>query len=175
MLMYLDNSQNTAPREIGVFEQKIRAHYQKKLLGIPLEMTSDKPRMEGGLNENYGREILELHTLGVEGGYTQKDVVEVARCFTGWGFNPLSGKFDFKSRSHDQGEKLVLGHRIPAMGGIKDGEQVLDILARHPATAKFIATKLCQRFIADEPPASAVERAERIFRETDGDLRLVDQ
>ncbi len=173
MLLYLDNNQNSAPREMSVAEQTIRAEYQKKLFGTTLEATSDKPRMDGGLNENYGREILELHTLGVDGGYTQKDVVEVARCFTGWGYNPLTGTFQFNPRRHDQGEKIVLGQRIPADGGIKDGEQVLDLLAHHPSTAKFIATKLCQRFIADEPPAAAVERAARVFRETDGDLRQV--
>jgi uncharacterized protein (DUF1800 family) len=173
MLLYLDNSQNSAPREMGIIEQKIRAEYQKKLFGIALEATGDKPRMDGGLNENYGREILELHTLGVDGGYTQKDVVEVARCFTGWGYHPLTGDFQFNPRRHDQGEKNVLGQHIPANGGIQDGEQVLDILAHHPSTAKFIATKLCQRFIADEPPASVVEHAARVFRESDGDLRQV--
>lgn len=173
MLLYLDNNQNSAPREMSVVEQKIRAEYQKRLLGTALEATGDKPRMDGGLNENYGREILELHTLGVDGGYTQQDVVEVARCFTGWGYHPLSGSFQFNPRRHDQGEKIVLGQRIPSNGGIQDGEQVLDLLARHPSTAKFIAAKLCQRFIADEPPAAAVERAARVFRESDGDLRRV--
>lgn len=173
MLLYLDNNQNSAPRQIGVIEQKIRAAYQKKLLGTALEMPGDKPRTDGGLNENYGREILELHTLGVDGGYTQKDVVEVARCFTGWGYNPLTGGFQFTPRRHDQGEKLVLGQRIAANGGISDGELVLDLLARHPSTARFIAAKLCRRFIADEPPPAAIERAARVFRETDGDLRQV--
>ena len=107
-----------------------------------------------GLNENYGRELLELHTLGVDGGYTQRDVVEVARCFTGWSMaNPHDGLgFVFKPAAHDNGEKYVLGHRITAGRGIEDGEEVLDILARHPSTARFIATKLVRRFVADEPP-----------------------
>ena len=128
-----------------------------------------------GLNENYARELMELHTLGVDGGYTQKDVQEVARAFTGWTIaNPrLGGGFEFDPRRHDDGEKVVLGHRIAAGGGRKDGEQVLDLLARHPSTARFIATKLARRFVTDEPPAALVERAARRFKETDGDLREV--
>jgi uncharacterized protein (DUF1800 family) len=127
------------------------------------------------LNENYGRELMELHTLGVDGGYTQKDVTEVARAFTGWTIeNPREGaRYRFEPRLHDPGEKIVLGHRIKAGGGESDGEQVLDILARHPSTARFIATKLVRRFVSDAPPASLVDRAAARFRETDGDLREV--
>src|SRR6185369_5141564 len=108
-----------------------------------------------GLNENYGRELMELHTLGVEGGYTQKDVTEVARAFTGWTIvNPrLGGGFVFDARIHDRGQKVVLGHVIKAGGRQDDGEQVLDILAKHPSTAHFIATKLARRFVIDTPPA----------------------
>ena len=118
---------------------------------------------------------MELHTLGVEGGYTQKDVQEVARAFTGWTIaNPRQGGgFRFEPRMHDDGEKVVLGHKIKAGGGKKDGEQVLDILASHPSTARFIATKLARRFVADDPPQALVERAAATFRETDGDIREV--
>ena len=128
-----------------------------------------------GLNENYGRELMELHTLGVDGGYTQKDVTEVARAFTGWTIqNPRQGGgFLFNPRVHDTGEKVVLGHRIKAGGDISDGEQVLDILAQHPSTARFIATKLARRFVSDTPPSSLVDRAAARFRDTNGDLREV--
>jgi uncharacterized protein (DUF1800 family) len=127
-----------------------------------------------GLNENYARELMELHTLGVEGGYTQQDVVEVARAFTGWTIaDPRQGGgFRFDSRLHDPGKKLVLGHAIKA-GGEHDGDEVLDVLARHLSTARFIATKLVRRFVSDDPPASVVGRAAERFRETDGDIREV--
>jgi uncharacterized protein (DUF1800 family) len=128
-----------------------------------------------GLNENYGRELMELHTLGVDGGYTQKDVTEVARSFTGWTIqNPrLGGGYRFEARLHDPGQKLVLGHVIKSGGGESDGEQVLDILARHPATAHFIATALVRRFVSDSPPPALVDRVAARFRQTDGDLREV--
>jgi uncharacterized protein (DUF1800 family) len=127
-----------------------------------------------GLNENYGRELLELHTLGVDGGYTQKDVTEVARCFTGWTINQpqRGGAFMFNPRMHDNGEKTVLGVTIPA-GGMQDGEKVLDIVAHHPSTAHFIAKQLAQRFVADDPPESLVDRMAQTFQKTDGDLREV--
>ena len=127
------------------------------------------------MNENYARELMELHTLGVDGGYTQKDVQEIARAFTGWTIaNPRQGGgFHFEPRMHDDGEKTVLGHRIKAGGGRKDGEQVLDILAAHPSTARFIATKLARRFVADDPPAALVDRAAARFRDTGGDIREV--
>jgi uncharacterized protein (DUF1800 family) len=127
-----------------------------------------------GLNENYGRELLELHTLGVDGGYSQKDVTEVARCFTGWSITrpQLGGGFNFNARTHDEGEKVVLGQKIHA-GGIEDGEKVLDLLAHHPATARFISRKLAMRFVADDPPASLVDRMAQTFLKTDGDLRAV--
>jgi uncharacterized protein (DUF1800 family) len=118
---------------------------------------------------------MELHTLGVDGGYTQRDVVDVARCFTGWTMkNPRDGLgFEFNDKMHDRGEKHVLGHRIKAGRGIEDGEAVLDILAGHPATARFIATQLVRRFVSDDPPKALVDRIARTFRETDGDLREV--
>jgi uncharacterized protein (DUF1800 family) len=143
-----------------------------------------------GLNENYARELMELHTLGVNGGYTQRDIVEVARCFTGWTldnanaggvgglirFTPnsnLSASFVYSDEMHDKGEKVVLGVTIPAGGGKNDGEKVLDILARHPSTAQFISWELAQRFVADDPPPALVSRMAQTFRETDGDIRAV--
>jgi uncharacterized protein (DUF1800 family) len=124
-----------------------------------------------GINENYGRELMELHTLGVDGGYTQKDVQEVARAFTGWTIDRpnRSGAFMFRPRMHDDGEKIVLGHSVGA-GGIRDGEAVLDILAKHPSTATFIATKLVRRFVNDEPPPSLVRHVADVYRKTDGDI-----
>jgi uncharacterized protein (DUF1800 family) len=116
---------------------------------------------------------MELHTLGVDGGYTQKDVTEVARCFTGWSIDRKDGVFAYKPMMHDDGAKTVLGHYIPAGGGESDGETVLDILASHPSTAHFISYEMCQRFIADNPPATAVDRAAKVFLQTGGDLREV--
>lgn len=169
MLFYLDNFQSVSPDS----PQRRRAPQQQKR----------------GINENYARELMELHTLGVDGGYTQKDVQEVARCFTGWTiFQPRggaaavnamvgeagrrnAGTFFFNARVHDDGEKMVLGHKIPAGGGIKDGLTVLDILAHHPSTAKFIATKLVRHFVADNAPASLVDRVAAVFTKSDGDIR----
>ena len=128
-----------------------------------------------GLNENYAREVMELHTLGVEGGYTQKDVNEVARCFTGWTIDrpQKGGGFIFRPRMHDFGAKVVLGKRIRAGGGMEDGLQVLHLLAHDPATANFIALKLCRRLVADDPPPALIARAGKTFLKTDGDLREV--
>lgn len=133
------------------------------------------PKRTRGINENYAREIMELHTLGVDGGYTQKDVQEVARCFTGWTIRQprMGGGFYFAPWMHDNGEKVVLGHKIPAGGGIKDGEEVIRILAHHPSTAKFIATKLAKRFVSDNPPQLLIDRTAQVFLKTDGDLRQV--
>jgi uncharacterized protein (DUF1800 family) len=151
MLFYLDNWQSVAPEA---------DRYRKR---------------KRGLNENYGRELLELHTLGVDGGYTQKDVIEVARCFTGWTIaNPRKGSgFEYNDKVHDHGPKMVLGHRIPAGGGMSDGLRVLEILAHHPATAHFISLRLAQRFVADDPPPSLVNRMAATFRKSGGDLRQV--
>lgn len=132
-------------------------------------------------NENYARELLELHTLGVNGGYTEDDVKEVARCFTGWTIlNPRQARrpntevgFLFDPAKHDNGEKRVLGQIIPTNGGEKDGELVLDILATHPSTARFVSTKLVRRFVADTPPESLVERCTEVFLQQDGDMRSV--
>jgi uncharacterized protein (DUF1800 family) len=132
-------------------------------------------RQAHGLNENYGRELMELHTLGVKGGYTQEDVIAVARCFTGWTIRQPNTKpeFAFAAFMHDTGEKTVLGHKIAAGGEESDGLQVIDILAHHPSTARFISKALAQRFVADDPPASLVDKMARTFAKTDGDLRAV--
>lgn len=124
-----------------------------------------------GLNENYGRELMELHTLGVDGGYTQTDVIEVARAFTGWTIDPRDGSFLFRPLIHDAGEKIVLGHHLPAGRGLQDGEDVLDILASSPATAHFMARKLVVHFVSDSAPPALVERVAQTYMRTDGDIR----
>jgi uncharacterized protein (DUF1800 family) len=128
-----------------------------------------------GLNENYARELMELHTLGVDGGYTQKDVQEVARCFTGWTINRPrgQGEFRFEPRLHDDGPKMVLGVKFPPGGGMEDGLKVIDLLTNHPSTARFISLKLARRFISDNPPPSIVNKAADAFRQSGGDIPSV--
>jgi uncharacterized protein (DUF1800 family) len=128
-----------------------------------------------GVNENYGRELMELHTLGVDGGYTQDDVLNVARAFTGWTiFDPNRyGEFQFNPALHDRGKKVVLGHTFPRGGGEEEGVKIIDLLAAHPSTARFISRKLAQRFVADDPPRPLVDRMAATFTKTGGDLRAV--
>jgi len=128
-----------------------------------------------GLNENYARELMELHTLGVDGGYTQQDVTEVARAFTGWTIDRPrdTARFVFRPAMHDRGQKTILGMRLAAGGGQDDGERVLGLLLHHPATSRFIATKLVRRFVADDPPPALVERVAATFRAMDGDVRAM--
>ena len=128
-------------------------------------------RARRGLNENYARELMELHTLGVDGGYTQKDVQEVARALTGWTFNRQTGEFVFNPNIHDAGDKVILGQKFPAGHGEDEGERVLDMLARSPATARFITTKLARHFVSDDPPKALVDRCANTFGKTDGDIR----
>jgi uncharacterized protein (DUF1800 family) len=202
MLFYLDNFQSVDPnargnrrgalrRQLGGEGDRVnprraerralrRQRRQQESAGnVGQDMPRRPQRMQRGLNENYARELLELHTLGVEGGYTQKDVQEVARAFTGWtildprgamGFGH-GGSFVFVPRVHDDGEKVVLGQKIPAGGGVEDGKRVLDILVKHPSTAKFIATKLARRFVSDTPSPATVERAAAAFRQSNGDIK----
>ncbi len=127
---------------------------------------------KAGLNENYARELLELHTLGVDGGYTQRDVTEVARALTGWTIDrpQTNGRFVFRPLMHDEGEKVVVGHRIPAGGGQGDGERVIEILTRHPSTARFVATKLVRRFVSDTPPPALIARVAATYTGTGGDI-----
>jgi uncharacterized protein (DUF1800 family) len=155
MLHYLDNWQSQAPRD-----------------DLPPPPNNAR---RPGLNENYGRELMELHTLGVDGGYTQDDVIAVARAFTGWTIYDVNriAEFQFNPAFHDRKEKKVLGQTIPAGGGEQDGVQVIDILVRHPSTARFISKKLAQRFVADDPPKALVDRMAKTFTATGGDLRAV--
>jgi uncharacterized protein (DUF1800 family) len=177
MLYYLDNATNTvahtvSQREVMVTE-RIRDQMMQNGNGALAPQIPEVGQQKGGINENYGREIMELHTLGVDGGYTQQDVQEVARCFTGWSIDRQTGEFAFHPRQHDNGSKVVLGHEIPAGGGIQDGETVLDILCSNPATAHHIALEMCQRFVSDDPPADLVDRIAGVFQQTGGNLRQV--
>jgi uncharacterized protein (DUF1800 family) len=155
MLFYLDNWMSVSPESPAA--QRGRNNRRR------------------GINENYAREVMELHTLGVDGGYTQKDIQEVARCFTGWTIERPrgQGEFRFEQRFHDNGAKTVLGTQIAAGGGMEDGLKVIGILANHPATAKFIATKLARRFVADDPPAAVVSKAAAVFQQSGGDIASV--
>lgn len=155
MLFYLDNAQSVADS----MHRTLRPN--RIQLG----------RRARGLNENYARELLELHTLGVDGGYTQDDVVEVARALTGWSIDQREGAFIFRAAAHDADDKMVLGHPLKAGRGIEDGEEVLDILARHPSTARHITRKLAIRFVSDTPPATLVDRCAAVFQSRDGDIR----
>ena len=155
MLFYLDNWLSASPNTVVA------------------RLAPNNPRR--GLNENYARELMELHTLGVDGGYTQKDVREVARCFTGWTIRQPRGEgsFYFEPRIHDNGEKTVLGTRIPPGGGMADGLRVIDLLSHHPSTARFVSLKLARRFIADDPPPSLVNKAAEAFSKSEGDIPTV--
>ncbi|MEP7064565.1 MAG: DUF1800 domain-containing protein [Gemmatimonadota bacterium] len=163
MLFYLDNWESTVEADRPALAAR---RYARGGDGSK----KGRPR---GLNENYGRELLELHTLGVDGGYTQADVLVAARSFTGWSVEKPreSGAFVFRPAFHDAGEKHFLGHTLAANRGIEDGEQVLDIVARHPATAHFIATKLVRRFVSDSVPPALVERVAATFTRSDRDIR----
>ncbi len=171
MLVYLDNrlsSSATPPDQ----PRRFAAWYRGRKTD-PSRQQKPRPPPKRGLNENYGRELLELHTLGVDGGYTQQDIIEVARCFTGWTVDQPNEdpRFVFRPALHDDGEKLVLGHVIKAGGGEGDGRQVLRILLDHPSTARFIARKLARRFVSDDPPDALVKRIAATFTRTHGDIR----
>ncbi|HEX5707956.1 MAG TPA: DUF1800 domain-containing protein [Pyrinomonadaceae bacterium] len=203
MLFYLDNFQSVSPdtgarrrplRDLfgagggggrrRAVRRRQRQQTQQSTQGQMQAQQPERQRPRRGINENYARELMELHTLGVEGGYTQKDVQEVARAFTGWTIiaprgatggreflEERAGTFHFNARAHDDGEKTVLGQKIPAGGGIEDGRRVIDILVRHPSTARFIATKLARRFVSDEPPPALVARVASAFSKSDGDIK----
>jgi uncharacterized protein (DUF1800 family) len=185
MLFYLDNWLSSSPDARGPRPANAQPPRPQPAPGaapgadsaamIQRPNNPQPPPPPRGINENYARELLELHTLGVDGGYTQKDVQEVARCFTGWTIDrPFQGGgFVFRPWMHDAGAKTVLGVTIPAGGGISDGKRVLELLARHPSTARFLSKKLCMRFVADEPPTKLVDHIAQVYLKTDGDIRQV--
>ena len=191
MLYYLDNFTSSAPLPEN----------QAMQVSMPMDSTAvqaQKARRARGLNENYAREVMELHTLGVDGGYTQQDVTQAARVLTGWGVYPMGpaaarapqaanlarfagerrgfvhdGDFFFNTSRHDKGEKVVLGHVFAAGGGYEEGVELLEMLAHHPSTAHFICKKLAVRFVSDNPPASLVDKMSRTFMDKNGDIRQV--
>ncbi len=166
-----DDRDNIRPHALGRFRDLLYANARSPAMLIYLDNFSNT---KFGPNENYARELMELHTLGVDGGYTETDVKEVARCFTGWTIDPRTEQlFAFNPLEHDTGEKTVLGQTIPAGQGIEDGEQVLEILLAHPSTARFLATKLARRFIADDPPASVIDEVADAYAASDGDVRFM--
>jgi len=176
MLFYLDNFLSADPKA-AQRQATMRAMRQNRgRFGgpFPLPPNQQAKKNTRGLNENYGRELMELHTLGVEGGYTQKDVTELARCFTGWTIDKprQNPQFKFDEKVHDPDPKMVLNKKIHA-GGMKDGEQAIELLAKNPNTAKFVSTKLARRFVSDNPPASLVTRMAQTFQSSDGDIRAV--
>jgi len=212
MLEYLDNASSVSNNNELVHKQENNVQQLRNKLQLRKMNNNDTTGEAGmrlmeqvmnvqkrqGLNENYAREIMELHTLGVDGGYTQKDVTEVARALTGWAPAPLynngiakkimdiageermmkqgfvhEGDFLFRANRHDQGEKTILGRRFPANGGYQEGMEVLHMLATHPSTAKFIATKLANRFVCDTPAAALVNRMADAFLQTNGNIKAV--
>jgi uncharacterized protein (DUF1800 family) len=164
------------PHALGRFEDLLIATARSPAMLVYLDndqSVAAKPRGRRGLNENYARELLELHTLGVDGGYGQADVIDVARILTGWGLGDPKQQglsFEFSASRHDHGEKTVLGRHYPAGSGEEEGLSLLRFLARHEATARHIARKLCQRFIVDQPTDDLVRPVAEAFLATDGDL-----
>ena len=195
MLFYLDNAQSVAPgsqppqlaraRERRAAERRrpmrSRSPGQRSRSMRGGSADSDRNRVQAlerrlptGINENYARELLELHTLGVEGGYTQQDVIAVARILTGWSAQPYrGGEFIFNEWAHDRGTKVVLGHRFAADRGMDEGMRLLRLLASHPATLRHVSSKLCARFVNDDPPAGCIDAAVRAWESSDGDIRSV--
>lgn len=210
MLMYLDNAASIGanmPKEVydmGERMQSMSVEQRKKATQriSKLKQQAQQKKGRGGLNENYAREVMELHTLGVDGGYTQSDVTQVARILTGWTVAPIGeraayggtaraiikrvgeenlavkgfvwdGDFFFNIERHDNGEKTVLGRKFPAGKGYEEGVQLLDMLAKHPSTANFIAKKIAVRFVNDTPPKQLVERMAKTFSATKGDIKSV--
>ncbi len=205
MLFYLDNAQSNASDSAatrmdyalaGGTDRRLDRVRQRRQARQRSAMDANAPRgnRRSGINENYARELLELHTLGVDGGYTQADVVDVARAFTGWTVLPPGprgdaarqrlregerlgfahdGMFLFRANMHDASAKTILGHHLPAGGGLDEGERVLDLLATHPATARHLAHKLAVRFVSDTPPQALVDALATVYLDTDGDLAAV--
>jgi uncharacterized protein (DUF1800 family) len=166
----VDDREVARANALGSFPAMLAASARSLAMQYYLDNVSNT---RTGPNENYARELMELHTLGVNGGYTEADVKEVARCFTGWtviNLNTNAPEFSFVATRHDTGAKSVLGTAIPAGRGIEDGNQVLDILAKHPSTAAYIARKLCVRFIGDVPEPTIVSQVAATYTNTNGNI-----
>jgi uncharacterized protein (DUF1800 family) len=189
MLFYLDNWLSVGPdSDFAKYgpggQHRNQGGFRRGRFGGPFGQPRPNPNAQrrqqqpqnrrSGLNENYAREIMELHTLGVNGGYTQQDVTELAKILTGWTLKQprQGGGFEFNERMHQPGDKTFLGQKIKS-GGQKEGEKVLEMLSRNPSTARFISTKLAMRFVSDDPPAALVDRMAETFLKTDGDIREV--
>ena len=180
MLFYLDNWQSSTPNAAPAMNPALQQRLNNPRLPAAQreQMMKRLQQAQGqqsrGLNENYAREIMELHTLGVDGGYTQQDVIELARILTGWTIDrpQQGGGFMFRPQMHDNGTKTFLGQTFHGSGE-SEGERALDVLANHPNTAHHVAFELAQRFVADDPPAALVDRAAKTFLDTKGDLREV--
>jgi len=185
MLFYLDNWLSVDPRAFAVHQGQLQAFRQRLLMRFggdpdmmmrrnPNAASQQKGPQRNGLNENYGRELMELHTLGVDSGYTQQDVTQAALALTGWTMTAprRDPEFRFVEWFHGDEPKMILGEKIHS-GGMKDGEQLLNMLAANPNTAKFISTKLARRFVSDTPPPALVDRMAETFERTGGDIREV--
>ena len=170
-LKTVDDREVIRKHALGSFRDLVWASAHSPAMMIYLDNQANE---KSAPNENYARELMELHTLGVDGGYTQQDVMELARCLTGWNVKDhfWLGDFVFKEDLHDTGTKNVLGITIPN-AGIKEAEQVIEMLVTHPSTARFISTKLARRFIADDPPQEIIEKATQTFLNTNGDIKSV--
>lgn len=182
MLVYLDNAQSVVPNAKPPRLERMRRRAERmpprraaQRARLDSAMRRLEQRLPRGINENYARELLELHTLGVDGGYTQNDVIQVARIFTGWSVQQRPGdvRFVFNDWAHDRGEKVVLGHTFAAGRGEREGLELLRMLARHPATVRSVSTKLCRRFVADDPPAACIDTAVQAWTESGGEIREV--
>ena len=170
-LKFIDDREVIRPHALGKFRDLLFASAYSPAMLVYLDNVRNSDETS---NENYGRELLELHTLGVHAGYTQTDVQEAARALTGLGVRrrgPRQGQTFFAENKHDQGEKTILGKQFPANQGEDDVRQLLEMLVTDPRTAVFIATKLVRRFVADEPPETLIQQVAQTFRETDGDVK----
>lgn len=177
VLQTVNNRDVIRPNVLGLFPDLLQKVARSPAM---LSYLDGQLNVAGRPNENYARELMELHTMGADSGFTQQDVAEVARCFTGWGYVPWTpgtdfsyGTFRFRAEDHDTGQKTVLGNIIPAGGGIEDGLRVLEILSSHPKTAAFIARKLCVRFLGDNPPQGAVDSVAAAFLSSGGDVKAM--
>ncbi|HEY4303844.1 MAG TPA: DUF1800 domain-containing protein [Gemmatimonadaceae bacterium] len=176
MMFYLDNWDSAVDTLHANADERIRVMRRLASPDSDARAFARLPHrrfVANGLNENYARELMELHTLGVDGGYSQQDVIAVARAFTGWSIDTpaLGAKFLYRPEWHDADAKVILGHALAPGRQMEDGEEVLRILAASPATARFITTKLARHFIADDPPASVVDRCSKAYLSSDGDIR----